>query len=254
MAKNESTEKQDFLDYADKLSLWADKNAKKIVVAFLAIAVILVGFWSVSAVKNRQIQKATQAAGLNNRKIDLLEKAIANTKDKEAQKFLENKNAEVEKVNSSIDELIKNFPQATATDYTVVRWAGFLSSEDLKEKALYFINKLQPSSSKPLSANVLILKGSLLVDLDKNEEALKVYDEVINTKAWDIFHTEAYINKALILKKDGKIEEATEILNHAKKEAKDSSAEGDIDKYLRLIKLNKNHTLNEEVNIKNTEG
>ena len=109
--KKQSNEEQELtvIDYMGKISNWAEKNASSLIVGFLAFSVVVVAAWGFSAFQARSLNKAANAAGLLNRKIDLLERAIAKTleKDREAEDFKKNKASEIEKITTSVSELLK---------------------------------------------------------------------------------------------------------------------------------------------------
>jgi biopolymer transport protein ExbB/TolQ len=162
MAKKQNTEEEiDVADYMEKLAAWAEKNAGKLVAGFLAFSVVVVAIWAVSAYKDRALNQAANSAGLVNRKIDLLEKAMLKVEDKDSAEFKQNKEAEIEKINTSVLDLIASHSDRSVTDFTTVKWASFLVKEEKQDKALEVLNSAKPTSTRKLSASILILKASL---------------------------------------------------------------------------------------------
>lgn len=242
MAKKQNTEQEvDVADYMDRLADWAEKNAGKLVAGFLAFSVVVVAIWAVSAYQDRALNQAANTAGLVNRKIDLLEKAMLKVEDKTTADFKTKKNAEIGKINASVLDLIAKHSDRSVTDFTAVKWASFLVKEEQKGKALELLNQTKPSSARELSASLLMLKASLLAEDNKVDEAVKIFDEILADAKWSLFHSEALIQKGALLSSQGKLDAAMESFEKAKDKGKDSGFSKDASKYLRLLKVKKSN-------------
>jgi len=243
IAKNrkEQAEEQDLdvSDYMDKIADWSEKNAGRLVAGFLAFSVLIVGVWGFGAFKERSLNEAANSAGLVNRKIELLEKAISKSQRKDSAEFKASKAAEIEKLDASVSKLLSEHPGASVTDFTAVKWASFLIEEEKSEDALNVLNKAQPSSGRELSASILMLKASVLANQKKTIEAIKVYDEVLAKDGWSLFHAEALIQKGVLQSAQGETDAAMESFGRAKGKAVDSSFSRDASKYWRLLKIQK---------------
>lgn len=240
-SKKESSEEQemDVSDYMDKIAEWSEKNAGRLVAGFLAFSVLVVGFWGFNAFKARSLNKAANSAGLVNRKIDMLEKAISKAPDQVSDEFKTNKTNEIGKLNSSVSELIVSYPSESVTDFTTVKWAAFLIGEKQEDKALDILNKAKPAGSRELSASILMLKASVLANKESVDEAIKVYDQVLAEDSWSLFHAEALIQKGVLQSSKGETDAAMESFDRAKGKAVDSSFSRDASKYLRFLKIQK---------------
>ena len=229
----------DVSDYMDKIADWAEENAGRLVVGFLAFSVLVVGIWGFNAFKARSLNEAANSAGLVNRKIEMLEKAISKAPKEVSDEFKTNKTNEIEKLNSSVTELIETYPSKSVTDFTTVKWASFLIGEEQQGKALVILNKAKPLGSRELSASILMLKASVLANQEKVDEAIKTYDEVLADNGWSLFHAEALIQKGVLQSSKGDTDAAMESFGRAKGKAADSSFSRDASKYWRFLKIQK---------------
>jgi predicted negative regulator of RcsB-dependent stress response len=243
IAKNrgEDAEAQemDVSDYMDRIADWAEKNAGRLVAGFLAFSVLVVGVWGFNAFKARALNEAANSAGLLNRKIEMLEKAISKAPAEVSAEFSTNKSNEIEKLNASMTELLNTYPSKSVTDFTTVKWASFLIGEKQEDKALEILSKAKPSGSRELSASILMLKASVLANQEKVDEAIKTYDEVLADSGWSLFHAEALIQKGVLQSSKGETDAAMESFGRAKGKAEDSSFSRDASKYWRFLKIQK---------------
>ncbi len=241
--KKERAEEEnlDVVDYLDRFANWTEKHAKNIVVGFLGFTLLVVAFWAVSAMKTRALNVAAADTGVVNRRIDLLEKAINETKDKEAAEFKKNKEAEVAKIHTEALDVVSKHVDKSVTDFTAVRWASFLVGEDKNDMALEVLSKSNPSGDRELSAAGLFLKASIFSKQGKSDEAIALYDKVLADAKWEVFHAEAMIQKGTLLNSKGKVDEAIALFDQAKNLKKDSGFSKDAAKYQRLLQLKKNH-------------
>lgn len=240
--RSQQEDNQDFLEQMDHFAHWMEKHSKTLMMVFLGFAFVVAAFWSYSAMQNRSLNKAANAAGLLNRKIDLLEKAIANTKEKENPEYKKNLESEVSKLQDEVKKLNNSYPLAATTMFTTVRWASFLDQEQKQpEKALEALSLNQVNSNQELAATLLLLKASLLQKSNEEAKAITVYNDILSNEAWSVFHSEALIKKALLLDKEGKRDEAISLLTKARDKASGSNFSKDAEKYLRLLEVKKNH-------------
>ncbi len=242
LKKNRTEEsKVDMLDYLDKFSQWIEHHAKNIVVIFLGFTLLIVSFWGVSAMKSRALNVVAKEAGIVNRRIDLLEKAISKVKDKESKEFKTNKEAEVLKIHGEVLSLLSKYFDKSVSDFTAVRWAAYLVSEEKTGLALEALNKLNPEGERELSAASLFLKASILSKQGNIESAILDYDKILNEPRWKVFHGEALIQKGSLLQSRGQVDEAIALFNQAKNLKKKSDFSKDAVKYQRLLQLKKKH-------------
>jgi|GEM_PF-2276476 len=234
----------DVADYMERIADWAEKNAGRLITGFLVFSVVVVGAWGFSAFKSRAMNESANSAGLVNRKIDMLEKAISKTSEENQKntEFIANKKAEIQNLSSAVSELLENHPGKSVTDFTAVKWASFLIGEEKHNEALAILNKATPSESRELSASVLMMKASVLANQKKVDEAIKAYDEVLANDGWSLFHAEALIQKGVLQSSKGETEAAIETFGKAKGKAADTSFSRDASKYWRYLKIQKSQS------------
>ncbi len=241
LKKDRAEPKKDIVDYLDSFSMWIEKYAKNIVIFFLGFTFVIVSFWGVSAMKSRALNKAAHEVGIVNRRIDLLEKAISQVKDNESKEFKKNKEAEIIKIHDEVLSLLSKHFDKSVSDFTAVRWASYLLSEEKIDQALKVLNKLNPQGERELSATGLFLKASIISKQGNIEEAIIDYDRILNESKWEVFHAEALIQKGSLLQSKGQVDEAITLFNQAKNLKKDSEFSKDATKYQRLLELKKKH-------------
>lgn len=241
MAKKKEEEVLDVADYLDKFAEWTEVNAKKIMAGFAVFTLAVAAFWGVSAVQEKALSTAAHETGVVNRKIDLLEKAISEATNKETSEFKTSKDAEITKIHAEALEVISEHSNKAVTDFTIIRWASFLVTEEKQTMALEVLEKAKPSGSRELSATGLFLKAAIVSKQGKLEDSIAAYDTILAESNWKLFHGEALVQKGALLQASGKVDEAITLFDQAKKMNKDSSVAKDAAKYKRLLQLKKNH-------------
>ncbi len=249
MAKNKTPlkgeQKRDITEIAEQATSWIEKKSKLLVIGFIAITLVLVSSWAVSSINKKNAEKVAKASGIVNRKIELLQKSIAESepKDTDAQdkkdQFASRKTEEMNKITDDLKSLIDTYPSKITTSFTTVKWAKFLMDNEQEEKALEVLSLLSPNKSAEFSAIPVLMKAGILAKNEKTDEALNIYNEVISVNSWSLFKNEALIQKASILQGKGEVEEAIKTLSSVEDTNEDSQFVSDSKKYIRLLRLSK---------------
>ncbi len=231
----------DVADYIDKFAVWTEAHAKKIMMVFGAFTLAVVAFWAVSMMQEKALNVAAHDTGVVNRKIELLEKAIADSKDKESAEFKANKESEILKIHKEAMGVVSKYSDRAVADFTITKWASFLIAEKKEDMALEILSESKPDGSRELSVTTLFLKASMASKKGDRTAAIESYDQVLKEPKWALFHGEALIQKASLLQAGGKIDEAILLFDQAKNMNKESSVSKEAAKYKRLLQLKKNH-------------
>jgi predicted negative regulator of RcsB-dependent stress response len=240
--KNNKDEQMDAVDYMDKIGDWVEKNSKIFIVGFAALVLGVGAFWSYSLYESQQIQSAAKMSGMITRKIELLERAIEDAKNPDSEEFKNNLQTEIKDIQNRVSELSAKYPSKSLTDLALIKVSGFLESRDQIEESLKILEMAKVAPQRKLSGVLLLLKAKVLHRLNKDAEALAVYDKVVSEENWKSFHAEALIQKALLNKKAGDFEAAENNLEKAKALNESGAFFEDAEKYLRLIQYKKNQS------------
>lgn len=250
MSKNKTPlkgeQKRGITEIAEEATSWIEKNSKLFVVSFIALSLVLISVWAVSSINQKNAEKVAKASGVVNRKIELLEKSISESSPKETEaqakkdKFEARKLEEMNKVTLAVEELISEYPSKVTTNVTTVKWSKFLVENDKEDEALKLLNSLKIDTKSEFAAIPTLMKAGILAKKDQTDEALKIYEEALNTPSWSLFENEILIQKAALHQSKGETEEAIKLLSKVKDEdSENSKYVDDSRKYMRLLKLNK---------------
>ena len=241
--KAKSVEKQmDAVDYMDRIGDWVEKNSKIFVIVFVTLVIGLGAFWSYSLYESQQIQSVAKISGIITRKVELLEQAIKNAKNPKSDDFKDNLSNEIQDLKSRISELALKYPSKSLTDLALIRFSGFLESQNKSDESLKILELAKTSPKRKLSGVLLLLKAKIFHETGSDKEALATYDRILAEENWKSFHAEALIQKALLNKQAGDFESAETNLKKAKTLNDSGAFFEDAEKYLRLIQYKKNQS------------
>lgn len=251
------TVKSDIPDLMDQAAEWIERNARMFIFCFGLVSVGLLGFWVFSAVKSYSSNLSVTASGEVNLKIDVLKSALLEAKGNkeisESEEFKAKKKEELMKTHESVLSLLKEYPSSVSSYYTAVKWAKTLNDEELLKEAVETLDTLTLRKAERFAAVPALMKAAIMTRVEEfaqdASKVVSVYDMILETEGWAMFHGEALIQKASLLNSKGDKEAAIALLEKAREGALDlqqdeftqqvreSQYKLDSRKYLRLLKF-----------------
>jgi hypothetical protein len=152
--------------------------------------------------------------------------------------------ADYETLKKDFDKVITDFPHSKAAQMSAVYISDILISENNKSLALATLQKVESTDSGLVNTLLQQQIGLLLADQDKCNEALAVWQKILDRKQASFLHNETKIQQALCYKKLNNNKKAEEILTNlanqkSEKNLESTAASKEAEKYLRLIQFKK---------------
>lgn len=210
----------------------------------IGVLVLLLVAGGVAALVNMQSTKKEQIAqesyfavekqlfDLKNQKLNPTEAAKAVTKVEPAQ------------VKAGFEKVIADYPGSVAAQMSALHLAGLLVEEKNFDSALTILQKVENKDKGLVNTLVQQQIGQLLADKDKCQDAIAVWQKIIDRKEASFIHGDTKIQQALCYTKVNDFKKAEEILTNLANqnpnpEMGNSSASKEAEKYLRLIQFKK---------------
>ncbi len=155
----------------------------------------------------------------------------------------ENLAIQLESIKKELETFITNNPQSKATQMAALYFAEISRQQDSTESALAILLKVQNNDTGLVNTLVQQQIGQLLANSEKYQEAIDIWQKIINRKEAKFLHNELKIQQALCYQKlnnSSKAEELlTNIANQKTENQTDNSSVKEAARYLRLIQVKK---------------
>lgn len=213
-----------------------EKNIKSIVVVFL---VLVIGGGSIAFVSNKSKTKEKEAQEV----YFLTEKKYFELKEKNEKSATKDK-ADYSDVKSGFLLMIEKYPKSVAAQMSAIHLANILSSEGKQNDALNNLKKVENSTKGIVNYLVSQQIGLLLADTEKCEDAIVIWQSLIDKKEASFLHNELKLQQALCYSKTNNLKKAEEILTNlsnqtANPDLSDSNVSKEAEKFLRLLQFKK---------------
>ena len=147
-------------------------------------------------------------------------------------------------VKTDLEKVITDYPNSIASQMAAVHLAGILSEEKNYDAALTILQKVENKDKGLVNTLVQQKIGQLLADKDKCNDAIKVWQKVIDRKEAAFIHSELKLQQALCYAKTNDLKKAEEILTNLAAQAADIESGNptslkEAEKYLRLLQFKK---------------
>lgn len=179
----------------------------------------------------------------------VVEKAgIENLKNKlEAKPSVESLAAELTGIKSEFSIFIDKNIKSKASQMAALYYAEILRDENNKELALSTLKKVQSNDSGLVNTLVQQQIGQLLADSNQFQEAIDIWQKIINRKDANFLHDTLKIQQALCYQKLNNFKKAEEILTNVANQkventnepATSTTSAKEAARYLRWIQLKK---------------
>lgn len=213
----------------------------KLLLGTLGVVIIIGAVFTVISVKATQKEKAAQESyfAVEKKLIDLkAKKAAPVAKDQKAE------NVDFAQVKQELEKVMTDFPGSVASQMAGLHFANLLVDEKNFDLALATLQKIENKDKGLVNTLVQQQIGQLLADKEKCQDAITVWQKIVDRKEAAFIHNETKIQQALCYTKLNDLKKAEEILtNLANKSANPdigpNSSSKEAEKYLRLIQFKK---------------
>ena len=152
--------------------------------------------------------------------------------------------ADYSAVKKDFEKVIADYPGSKAAQMSAVYLSDILVGENNKSLALSTLQKVETTDTGLINTLVQQQIGLLLADQDKCNEALAIWQKIIDRKQAQFIHNNTRIQQALCYKKLNDEKKAEEILTNLANQKQEggleaSSSSKEAEKYLRLIQFKK---------------
>ena len=214
-----------------------EKNIKAIVAVFL---VLVIGGAAIAFVSNSSKTKEKEAQ----ESYFLTEKKYFDLKQKSEAPGAAQAAPDYTQVKSEFESIIVKHPKSVAAQMSAIHLANILSAEGKHADALNILKKVENTTKGMVNFLVYQQIGLLLADNDKCQEAIGVWQSVIDKKDAAFLHNELKLQQALCYSKTNDLKKAEEILTNlsnqtANPDLSDSNISKEAEKYLRLLQFKK---------------
>lgn len=215
----------------------------KLIVGVIGGAILISSLFVFRSMQSIQKEKLAQENyfSVEKRLLDLKSKKLNPQPDKKNEK-----SAVVDFTQSKIDlaKLIAEHPGTIASQMAAIHLAKLLVDEKKYEEALAELKKVENKDKGLVNTLVQQQIGQLLADNNKCEEAIIVWQKILDRKEASFIHNETKIQQALCYAKQNEFKKAEEILTNLvnqplNRETGDNSSSKEAEKYLRLIQFKK---------------
>lgn len=213
----------------------------KLLLGILGVIIIIGAVFTVISMKATQKEKAAQESyfAVEKKLIDLkAKKAAPPAKDQKAE------NVDFAQVKQELEKVMTDFPGSVASQMAGLHFANLLVDEKNFDLALATLQKIENKDKGLVNTLVQQQIGQLLADKEKCQDAITVWQKIVDRKEAAFIHNETKIQQALCYTKLNDLKKAEEILtNLANKSANPqmgpNSSSKEAEKYLRLIQFKK---------------
>lgn len=145
-------------------------------------------------------------------------------------------------VKEGFEKVINEFPDSNAAQMSAIHLAKLLDDEKKTDEALVVLQKVENKSTGLINTLVQKQIGQLLADKDKCQDAIAVWQKILDRKEASFIHAESKIQQALCYTKLNDLKKAEEILTNlanqsVNAEIGNTSSSKEAEKYLRLIQF-----------------
>ena len=146
-------------------------------------------------------------------------------------------------IKAEFETFITNNPKSKATQMAALYFAEISRQENKIQPALDVLLKVKNNDSGLVNTLVEQQIGQLLADSEKYQEAIDIWQKIINRKEAKFLHNELKIQQALCFQKLNNHTKAEELLtniaNQKTEDQTDASSVKEAARYLRLIQIKK---------------
>jgi len=166
-------------------------------------------------------------------------KAEAQTADKK------NEPADYTQVKKDLEKVITDYPNSVASQMAALHLSTVLVDEKNVDGALSTLQKVENKDKGLVNTLVQQQIGQLLADKDKCQDAIVVWQKILDRKEAEFIHPELKLQQALCYSKTNDLKKAEEILTNlsnqstANENLGNSPTAKEAEKYLRLLQFKK---------------
>lgn len=212
----------------------------KLILGLVAVIVLSGGVVTFLSVRSTQKEKSAQESYF------LVEKKLVELKNKKPDPADKSKNEVVDytQVKKDLEKIISDFPGSIASQMAALHYASLLVEEKNFDVALATLQKVENNDKGLVNTLVQQQIGQLMADKDKCQDAILIWEKIIQRKQAEFVHGEIKIQQALCYTKLNDLKRAEEILTNLANQVNsqqmgNSSSAKEAAKYLRLIQFKK---------------
>lgn len=213
----------------------------KLILGALGALIIAGAVVTLISVNSTQKEKAAQESYFTVEKklLDLkAKKAAPPTKDQKAEPV------DFTAVKLELEKVMTDFPGSIASQMAGLHFANLLVEDKNFDLALSTLQKIENKNKGLVNTLVQQQIGQLLADQEKCQEAISIWQKIVDRKEAAFLHNETKIQQALCYTKLNDFKKAEEILTNlanksANPEMGGNSTSKEAEKYLRLIQFKK---------------
>jgi predicted negative regulator of RcsB-dependent stress response len=218
-----------------------EKQWKLILSGFAAI-IVVGGVLALISYKSTQKEKAAQESYF------AVEKKLIDLKSKKAAPPAKDQKAEVvdfAPIKNELEKVMTDYPGSVAAQMAGLHLANLLVEDKNFDLALATLQKVENKDKGLVNTLVQQQIGQLLADKEKCQDAITVWQKIVDRKEASFIHNETKIQQALCYTKLNDLVKAEEILTKlanlppSAELGSNNSTSKEAEKYLRLIQFKK---------------
>ncbi len=151
--------------------------------------------------------------------------------------------AELGTVKNELQAFMDTYPKSKATQMAALYFSEIARLDNNKELALTTLQKVQTTDSGLVNTLVQQQIGQLFADSEKCQDAIDIWQKIVNRKEAAFLHNDVKVQQALCYQKLNDSKKAEELLtniaNQKTDDPQNSSTAKEAARYLRLIQIKK---------------
>lgn len=218
----------------------------KLITGALAFVIILGGIFIFVSYKNEQKEKKAQESYFAVEKKLFELKAKKETKPTSSKDKKNQPEAPVDftQIKKDLENVIQIHPGTVASQMAAIHLSSMLIEDKQFDLALENLKKAQNSKKGLVSTLVEQQIGQLMADQNNCQEAVNVWQKIVNRKEASFIHNEVKLQQALCYTKMNDLKKAEDILTQLANQVanpgmNEASNAKEAEKYLRLIQFKK---------------
>lgn len=217
----------------------------KLVIGVIGVVAAVGAAVAFLSVRSTQKEKAAQESYF------AVEKKLNDLKNKKPETTADDKKEKTQKVvvdytsvKKEFEKVMSDFPGSIASQMAALHYANILVEEKNTDGALTVLQKVENKDRGLVNTLLQQQIGQLLADKNKCQEAIAVWQKIIERHEAGFIHNETKIQQALCYTKLNDLKKAEEILTNlanqsVNPELSNSTSAKEAEKYLRLIQFKK---------------
>lgn len=221
------------------------ENQWKLILGVAGSLLVVGAAVTLASLRSTEREKSAQESyfAVEKKLNDLKNKKTEGPPDTKIEK-IKNEPVDYTQVKKDLEKVISDFPASIASQMAALHLAGLLVEEKNTDSALAYLQKVENKDRGLVNTLVQQQIGQLLADKERCNEAIAIWQKIVERREAGFIHNETKIQQALCYTRLNDFKKAEEILTNlanqsANPDLSNTASSKEAEKYLRLIQFKK---------------